>query len=133
MKLLDRVLRIFSVGFLMILCLFFLGIGLLTYVSGVHNLQFSLLPWSGPEATRWITGLSLFGLFSMAVSGRGKLSWLFAIFATYVFYRMIWGFYLGPHRFEGLDDFRQSFSTTGMGFTSMMGAIRTAWTKTFPK
>lgn len=124
-KIVDQLLRIYSLGFIAVLCLFFLGIGLLAKLSG-SSVDFPMLPWSGAELVNWIIGLSLLGLISMGLAAAGKLKWLFALFTVYVFCQMVYGFYIGPHRFEGYDDFRGSMNTSLSGFVAMTGALRNA-------
>lgn len=125
MSLLDRVLQIYSSGSLGLLCLFFLGVGVVAKLTG-NPVQFSMLPWTGNELTNWVIGLSLLGLAAIALSAAGKFRWLLAIFACYVFAQMFWGFYMGPHRFDGYDDFRQSITMCLGAFAAAGSAIRLA-------
>lgn len=126
MNLLDRLLKIYSVGFLSLLCLFFLGIGLVSKASGAA-LEIPMLPWSGHALSTWVVILSVAGLAAAALAARDKLRWLLAIFALYVFGQMVYGFYIGPHRFDGYDDFRQTTSLTASAFAAAGAAIRNAW------
>lgn len=128
MKIVDRILAIYSVVFHSGLCLFFLGMGIVAKISG-STLNLPMLPWSGAAVADWLIGLSLFGLLASALAGAGKLKWLLAIFATYVFCQMAYGFYVGPHRFENYDDFRQSLTMSSSAFAAAGAAIRGAFKK----
>jgi hypothetical protein len=85
-----------------------------------------MLPWEGAQLVNWIIGLSLIGLVSVALAAKGKLKWLFALFAFYVFGQMVYGFYIGPHRFEDYDDFRGSLNLSSGAFVAIAGAVRNA-------
>lgn len=126
MNLFDRLLKVYSVGFTSLLCLFLLGISLVAKLSG-STLELPMLPWSGASLTNWTLGLSLFGLVSGALAIREKLRWLLAIFTVYVFCQMAWGFFAGPHRFDGYDDFRGTVSMTMSAFAAAGAAVRNAW------
>lgn len=121
----DRLLKLYSIAFLTVLCLFFLAIGIISKGTG-NPLQFSQLPWSGDSLATWLILLSLVGLAAVALGARGKLRWLLALFALYVFAQTVWGFYFGPHRFEGYDDFRWSLWFSLAALAAMAGAVRAA-------
>lgn len=115
-------------GFLTLVCLFFLAISLFAYFNGT-SLQLPTLPWTGAQLTGSLIVLSLFGLLSIVLAGKGKLRGLMAAFAVYVAVQMINGLYLGPHRFDGWDEFRGSFAWVLSAIGAAGAAIRYSFVK----
>lgn len=126
MSLLDRIFKIYSIGFISMLCLFFLGVGLVARLSGAA-LDLPMLPWSGGPLMDWILALSLIGLAAAALAVGENARWLLAIFAIYVFCQMTYGFYAGPHRFDGYDDFERTAVWTILALIAAGAAVRNAW------
>ena len=57
------IIRFFSFVFHFALAVILLGLSIVAFASGNHNLQLDWLPWSGPTQTYWLLGLGL-GLYA---------------------------------------------------------------------
>lgn len=106
MKIIGLILRIYSYLYHTVLCLFFLGLGIVATIGGMHNLNLGMLPWKGPELTHWVLGLAITGLLSVLLAVTGLFRFLFPIWCFAVVFLMVRGFFLSPFAYHGPDEFR---------------------------
>jgi hypothetical protein len=106
LKTIALVLRIYSYIFQFILCLFLLGLAILTLSSGRHNLILDMLPWTDAELTYWILVLSLTGLVVTLLAVTGLFRYLFPLWCLFVVVMMIRGYFLSGYTYSGPDQFR---------------------------
>jgi hypothetical protein len=106
LKTIALVLRIYSYIFQFILCLFLLGLAILTLSSGRHNLSLDMLPWTGAELTYWILALSITGLVVTLLAATGLFRYLFPLWCLFVVVMMIRGYFLSGYTYSGPDQFR---------------------------
>jgi hypothetical protein len=106
LKVIGLVLRIYSYLYHLILSLFLLGLGTITAIGGVHNLNLPMLPWKGAELTHYVLILGIAGLVSVLLAITGVLRYLFPIWCLVVVILMIRGFFLSPFAYSGPDHFR---------------------------
>jgi hypothetical protein len=106
LKTIALVLRIYSYIFQFILCLFLLGLAILTLSSGRHNLSLDMLPWTDAELTYWILVLSLTGLVVTLLAVTGLFRYLFPLWCLFVVVMMIRGYFLSGYTYSGPDQFR---------------------------
>jgi hypothetical protein len=106
LKTIALVLRIYSYILQFILCLFLLGLAILTLSSGRHNLSLDMLPWTDAELTYWILVLSLTGLVVTLLAVTGLFRYLFPLWCLFVVVMMIRGYFLSGYTYSGPDQFR---------------------------
>lgn len=123
MKLIEWLLRLYAFLFHLPLALFFLGVSLVAAISGLHNLRFDMLPWTGKELTYSILAISLTGLLFMLLAARGKLKPLFAVYALYVFGQTVYGVFLSRYWIGSEEDMRWALAFTLGAFGAVMGAL----------
>jgi hypothetical protein len=106
LKTIALVLRIYSYIFQFILCLFLLGLAILTLSSGRHNLSLDMLPWTDAELTYWILALGITGLVVTLLAATGLFRYLFPLWCLFVVVMMIRGYFLSGYTYSGPDQFR---------------------------
>jgi hypothetical protein len=92
--------RIFSLGFHIILAAVMLAVSSIALLSGVHNLQIQVLPWQGAALTWWLFGAGLAGVVLSLLALRRKLSVLFALWTVAVFVMLLRGYFLSGYNFS---------------------------------
>ena len=107
MKAAGSLLRGLSYLFHLALCLFFLGLAILT--RGASNLQIPELPWQGEALNSWLLWLSLAGLIVTLLAILGRMRFLFPLWALFTLGLAFWGFFLNPRSsFDGEAGFKSS-------------------------
>jgi hypothetical protein len=106
LKTIALVLRIYSYIYQFILCLFLLGLAILTLSSGRHNLSLDMLPWTDAELTYWILALGITGLVVTLLAATGLFRYLFPLWCLFVVVMMIRGYFLSGYTYSGPDQFR---------------------------
>jgi len=115
-------LRIFSYLYHGALAILLLGVALVAVASRSHTLKLGMLPWKGRELTYWLMGVGLFGLLSIWLALRGRLRFLFLLYALAVFGLMVRGYFLGTYSFSGEDEFHLAAGLTGGALVAIFGA-----------
>lgn len=130
---LSFLLRLFSYLFHLALTLFFLGVSVVTALSGLHNLSFPMLPWQGESLTWWLLGLSVFGLASLLLAVSGRFRHLFPLWCLFVLGIMAWGMFLSPaYSFPSPGAFQRGLWLTIGALIAFLASL-TLWRPETPK
>ncbi len=101
----GRVLRGLSYLFHLALCLFFLGLAIVTW--GATNFQIDVMPWRGPALSSWILSISIVGLLVTLLAVTGKLRFLFPLWCVFTLGFAFWALFLNPKSsFDGESGFK---------------------------
>ncbi|MEO8028042.1 MAG: hypothetical protein ABI823_16275 [Bryobacteraceae bacterium] len=107
----GRFLRGLSYLFHLALCIFFLGVAIVTW--GASNFEISALPWEGTSLSAWLLWLSLIGLVSTLLALTGRFRYLFPIWCLFAFGLAFWGFFLNAKtHFDGESAFKNAIWLT---------------------
>lgn len=112
MALLHAVLRFYSYIFHFALAILLLGLALVCYASGLHNLNLGMLPWTGEVLSRWLLGLGLVGLLAVILALTGVFRYLLPLYAAAACVMLFRGFFLGGYVFGGRGDFYRAIWLT---------------------
>ena len=105
MNAVGRLLRGLSYLFHLALCLFFLGMAIVT--RGATNFQISMLPWQGESLNSWLLWLSLAGLLATLLAMTGKFRYFFPLWCLFVLSVAFWGLFINPKSsFDGESGFK---------------------------
>jgi hypothetical protein len=106
MRAIAWLLRVFCYWFHTILCLALIGLGVVAVRSNVSDMKIDTLPWHGTDLNRWLIGLGVAGLLSVALAITGKLRFLLALWSIYVLAILLSGvFFNSAVTFAGRGDF----------------------------
>ncbi|MBM3724069.1 MAG: hypothetical protein FJW40_01405 [Acidobacteria bacterium] len=119
----SALLRGYCYLFNLALCLAALALGLVAYLSGVHNLNLGMLPWTGKNLTNYLIWLGLLGLMCVAGAFTGKVRFLLPLWCFAILCLFGWGFYLGSYSFPGREEFDQSLWFTGAALVSFLASL----------
>lgn len=106
MRVIGLILRVYSYLYHVVLCLFLLGLAIVTMSGGLNNLSLPMLSWKGAELTKWVLGLSIAGLLSTILAFTGIFRYLFPVWCLAVVVLMVRGFFLSPFAYNGPEQFR---------------------------
>jgi hypothetical protein len=126
-------LRVYSYLYHTALAILLVGVALVAFVSRSHTLQLGMLPWKGSVLTYWLLGAGLFGLLSIWYALRGKLRFLFLLYALAVFGMMLRGYFLGAYSFHGKEEVRIAAGLTGGALVAVFGAMSQLFKKSGKK
>lgn len=111
MRVVGRLLRALSYMFHFAMCLFFLGVAIVT--RGSSNFRWDALPWQGESLSNWLLALSLIGLIATVLAASGKFPFLFPLWCLYTFWLALSGLFLNTkYTFGGEDGFKMSIAFT---------------------
>ena len=122
MSVLGMLLRAYSYVYESALALFLLALSAVAMLSESHNLNLGMLPWKGATLNYWLLGVGLAGLVSVLLAWRGKLRFLFLLYALAVFGMMMRGYFLGSYAFSGKDEFHLALELTAGALAAIFGA-----------
>lgn len=100
------IIRFFSFVFHFALAVILLGLSIVAFASGNHNLQLDWLPWSGPTQTYWLLGLGLGGILVLVLALKGVLRVLFLAWTVAALIMLARGFFFSPYVFDGWSGFQ---------------------------
>ncbi len=107
MNVAGRLLRGLSYLFHLALCLFFLGVALVT--RGPANLHISTLPWKGDSLNSWLLWLSIIGLLATILAMTGMFRYLFPVWCLFALGLAVWGFFWNSQSsFDGEGGFKSA-------------------------
>jgi hypothetical protein len=99
------IVKIYSYVSHLLLALSLLGLSLVAFSTGMHNLRLDALPWSGLALSCWLLGLGLAGIVFVGLAAKGVLRILFLVWTVAVVVMMIRGFVFSPYTFDGWEGF----------------------------
>ncbi len=100
MRIVDAVMRFYSLLFHFLLALFMLAVAIVSWGSGGHNLRVWVLPWEGETLSYWLLGLALAGLLILWLAVKRTLPVLFLLWSLAVLAAFLRGFFLSPYSFR---------------------------------
>lgn len=127
MKIIGVLFRLYSYLYHLILCLFLVGIALVTIAGGQHNLKLGMLPWTGAELTHWVLTLGLAGLIATLLAMTGVFTLLFPVWCMVVVILMIRGFFLSSYAYSGPDEFRSVLWLVIGAIVALFASLSVRW------
>ncbi len=91
--------RVYSYLFHFLLALFLLGISIISWFAGEHNLQVGVLPWQGDVLSYVLFASAVAGLLVTWLAVKRRLPVLFLIWSVVVFLALVRGYFLSSYRF----------------------------------
>ena len=122
MRLFGWLLRGFSYLFHTIICLFLIGVGVISLSSNAVP-KFGFLPFSNEHMLAGIFTLAIIGLIATALAITRIFRFLFPIWAGVVLWLMFRGFILGPYSFANASAFRVALLLLLGAFCAFVGAL----------
>jgi hypothetical protein len=81
-----------------------------------------MLPWEDPKLTHLLFWGSLVGLLSLVLAVRGKIRFLFSLWATAVFVVLVYGFFFTRYSFGSPGSFRNASLLTLGALLAALGS-----------
>ncbi len=100
MRIVDAVMRYYSLLFHFLLALFMLAVAVVSWASGGHRLRVWVLPWEGETLSYSLLGLALAGLLILWLAVKRTLPILFLLWSLAVLAAFLRGFFLSPYHFR---------------------------------
>ncbi len=123
LALLRALLRVYSWIFEALLCLFAIGVSIVSLtVAGSDPVQFDWLPWSEHAMPAWLIGLGILGLIFVFLAMAGRMRFLLFLFAAAVFAILFKGFFFGAHSFGDPEEARNALLLVGGSLIAIFGA-----------
>lgn len=121
-KVFGALLRVFSILFHTILCLFVLAIVAICVTS--HTVpKLGFLPFSDENMIRGLITLGVVGLVSVFLAVTGIFRYMFPVWAAIVLWLMVKGFILSPFTFPDAGTFRGALWLTFGALGAFFGAL----------
>lgn len=76
-----------------------------------------------------LLGASFFSIAATALAAKGKWPFLLAIWSVVVFGVLFYSYFYGPHKFDGMDDFRSTLNMLIAQFGATAGSVSKALAK----
>ncbi len=123
MRLVGHLLRLYSYVFETVLCAAGLLLGGFAMASSHTDVGVPWLPWTGANQIRWIVGLSLAGLCSVALAAFGAVRTLLFLFSAIVLGVLVRGLFVNTqYTFSGRDDVRNAIILVAGALLALIGA-----------
>jgi hypothetical protein len=123
LRLLGHFLRFYSYVFETALCAAGLLLGAFALTSSNIEVRVPWLPWTGTEQMKWIVGLSIAGIFSVALASFGTLRSLLFLFSAIIAGILIRGLFLNTqYSFAGRGDARNAAILVSAALLALIGA-----------
>jgi hypothetical protein len=124
MKILHVLMRFYSYLFTLFLSVFLTGMGVVAYISGLHNWKLDTFIWTGEDLSKAMLLLGVLGGISVLLAFIKVFRALLPVMALIFFGLMIYGFFYQGYRFPDADAFQGTaalaFGALGSFFCSLM-------------
>lgn len=106
MSIVHALLRLYAYGFHFLMAAFLVGLAVVAYVSGTHNLDpGGMVNYAGKELTDCLLGIGLTGVVVVILAILNKLRWLFPVYALLAMITLFRWFFVSSYRFPDRDAF----------------------------
>ena len=123
MAFLRGLLRVYSWIFETLLCLFGIGVAIVSLTVGASDpVGIDWLPWSASTLPVWLIALGILGLFLVFLAIIGTLRILLFLFAAAVFALLAKGFFFTTHSFSGPDAMHTALYLVLAALVALIGA-----------
>jgi hypothetical protein len=121
---LTKILRILAYLFHAVLSVLLLGIGIVAFADGTHNLNLPMFPGKG-EQVSWIVLIGgIAGLLSVLLAATGRFRPLFTLWAVYVAGTAIYWMFFSPRAsFSGSSGFKQALAFLGAAVVAALASF----------
>ena len=107
MKALNALLRWYAYIYFFLLSAFLVGVAVVAYQSGTHNINTGgMISVTGEPLSRLLLAIGLAGIVAVNLAIFGKLRWLLPVFAVVAVITMFRCLFLSSYRFESVSSFR---------------------------
>jgi hypothetical protein len=106
MSFVHGLLRIYAYAYHFLMAAFLVGLSVVAYLSGVHNIDSGgMVSYSGKELTDCLLGIGLAGIVVVVLAVTNKFRWLFPIYALLAMITLFRWFFVSGYRFADRDAF----------------------------
>jgi hypothetical protein len=123
---LKALLRFFSYLVHLVLALFLLATSGLALVSGTHNLQLGMLPWTGPALTYAVFFGALAALVTIALAVFDRARWPFCLWNLVVIVLIVKGYIFSSYHFAS-GEAPKALSLTLACVVALLGSWFVMW------
>lgn len=117
-------LRLFAYLFNSGLALGLTLLGLVALLAGAPGFALGMIPWwSGATLAKALLVAGIAGIFAVWCAIRGKAKGLLPLWNLVTLGVMLYGYYAGSYKFEGMDEFRTVSWATGGNALAMLGSL----------
>lgn len=124
MKALNALLRWFAYIYFFLLSALLVGLALVAYQSGMHNINTGgMTSVTGEPLSRLLMAIGLAGIVIVNLAIFGKLRWLLPVFAILAVVTMFRCLFLSSFRFESVSSFRTAVLLFLGGIVAAAGTV----------
>ncbi|MBI4905647.1 MAG: hypothetical protein HY820_18590 [Acidobacteria bacterium] len=116
-------LRLYSFIFHLPLAFLLFAIGAFGLIDGAYNMNIDFLPWSGKTLVYTLAGIGFVGLLSVYQAIKGKMKFLFALYALIVLVLAVNGVLFSGHRYADANAFYWALAYVAGAFVAFIGAL----------
>jgi hypothetical protein len=127
MRILATLVQFYSYLFHFLLSLFVGGMALIAWLANSTTFDLEMIPWwSGQTLVKWLLGAAALGILAVALAVTGKLRSLLAVWALVVLAILVYGYFLSPYSYAGMEEFRTVLWFVGGAALAWVGALSQA-------
>ncbi|MEZ5354316.1 MAG: hypothetical protein R2762_16890 [Bryobacteraceae bacterium] len=116
--------RLFSYLFNTGLALALTLLGLVALLAGAPGFELSAVPWwTGTALAKALLAAGLIGILATWLAIRGKARALLPLWNLCTLGVMIYGYFWGSYKFDGMDEFRSTLWTAGGNALALLGSF----------
>lgn len=124
MRALRFLLHYYAYLFHLILALFLFAIAFIGWISGAGNFNLDMIPWaSGTNLICFLLIATPIGILSVVLAYKRRFRILFTLWTFFVLITVIWGFFLGPYSYDGMDDFQNALCFLAATILAALGGV----------
>lgn len=124
LKILHGLMRGYANTYVLVLSVFFLGIGVLAKDANTKAVNLPMLPWTGEDLVSWLFYLGGFGLLAVALNVTGLFRYLLPLAAITWLVVLFRGFFLNPYNYGGEEPFYWAVALVAGAFGATLCALR---------
>lgn len=110
--------------YVLLLSVFFLGIGVLAKDGNTTAINLPMLPWSGADLVSWMFYLGGFGLLAVLLNVTGVFRYLLPVAALTWLVVLFRGFFLGAYNYGGEEPFYWAVALVAGAVGALLCALR---------
>jgi len=124
LQLLHGLMRGYANTYVLLLSVFFLGIGVLAKDAATKAVNLPMLPWSGEDLVSWLFYLGGFGILAVLLNVTGVFRYLLPLAALTWLVVLFRGFFLGGYNYGGEEPFYWAIALVAGAAGAFLCALR---------
>jgi hypothetical protein len=118
----SALLRFYSYAFQFLISIILFALGSVAALSDNTGFEIDFLPWSGKELRMALLILGASGILAILLAIKGKLRFLFVLWALVITYLVARGIFASPHQFDGESEFKWALLLLCAVMVTVIGA-----------